>query len=213
MENPKLQERIDELEKENNRLRNHNKTLVEDLQKREAWISELSGMRQRSGWDRLFLVGANVVMSLTPERLILNRGTRDSVQDGLYAIVDNAIIGRIANANIFDSQLLLVTHPKSSIPAYIKSVDPDSQETRRILAKLDGLAGDRMRMNISKTETIHVGDPVHAQIQRGLDIPFLVGFVSNCIQNKEAPWLWEVLVKPATPLNDLREVHVLGLRE
>ncbi len=181
----------------------------------KAENERLKSIRSAPELAHLGLETAEVVIAPRPDYLVLNFRIRnpDALSKGLYAIADNAMVGRIVKTNPFDSEVRLVTHPESVIRAYIADSQPNSQTSKQIFGRLEGTAEATMRMVVNSPERIRVGAPVHAQRQPYLPIPFLIGRVSACQEYKESPELWEVLVEPATPLHELREVCVLRPKE
>jgi cell shape-determining protein MreC len=145
--------------------------------------------------------------------VVLNRGKHDRMQAGYFALCDNAIVGRIYRVDPFDSRLMLVTHPQSSVRAYITHMRSNGETPPRILGKLDGLGSGVMRMRVNSQEDIRPGDPVHAMIQEHLDVPFRIGTVVSCDTDRDEPTLTEAIVEPAAPLHALRELHVIVPKE
>lgn len=206
---PAFQAELERAQQENRELKNHLATLEAELAERAERIKTLSHIRQQSGWDRMTLVPADTVMSLGPGHLVINRGLRDGLQKGLYAIVDNAIVGRLVQVGTFESELMLITHPKCVMEALILWDRGDTQERQPIVGKLDGTGDGRMRMRINGRSDVRVGDPVHIRRHRFLDIPVIVGRISDYAEAKDEPLLLEVLVDPVTPLTNVQGVCVL----
>lgn len=206
---------VEELETTNQEQSNHIENLERMYADLKADYERLTLVRRNPGLNHLGLEAADVVMAPRPDYLVLNFRIRnpDALNKGLYAIVDNAMVGRIVKANPFDSELRLVTHPESVIRAYIADSQANSQTPKQIFGQLKGTVEGIMRMVVDSREPIRIGAPVHAQKQPYLPVPFLIGRVSGCDHHKESPVLWEVLVEPATPLQNLGQVCVLRPKE
>ena len=197
------------LQQENRELQNHLLTLRAELADLATRFDTLAGIPRQSGWERMARVSADAVMALSPGHLVINRGRRDGLQEGLYAIVDNAVVGRLVQVGSFESELLLTTHAKCSVSAFIQPQRTDTEDSRPILGKLDGTGDGRMRMRVRGRSEIRVGDPVHIGRQRFLEIPIIVGYVTEYRLDKDEPLMREVLVEPAASQESIRGVFVL----
>lgn len=206
---------VQELEEKTKAQSNHIENLERMYADLKADYERLTSVRRNPDLNHLGLEAADVVMAPRPDYLILNFRIQDpdALNKGLYAIVDNAVVGRIVKANPFDSELQLVTHPESVIRAYIADSQAKSQAAKQIFGRLEGTAEGTMRMVVNSQDRIRIGAPVHAQRQPYLPIPFVIGRVSGCDYHKESPVLWEVLVEPATPLHNLRLVDIFRPKE
>ena len=215
VEDPNLLAYVQELETQVQEQSIHIANLEAMCADLQANNERLTLVRRNPQLAHLGLKSADVVMASRPDYLVLNFRIKDpdALNKGLYAIADNAMVGRIVKANPFDSELRLVTHPESVIRAYIADSRAKSPASKQVFGRLEGTAEGTMRMVVDSREPIRVGAPVHAQKQPYLPIPFLIGRVSGCDNHKESPELWEVLVEPATPLHNLRRVDILRPKE
>jgi cell shape-determining protein MreC len=190
-------------------LENNIATLRAALAVERQHVAALSGLRQTFGLEDSDLVYASALVDVSPGQWIINRGSRDGVYEGLYALADEAAIGQIIQVGPHEATLLLATHPSSSIAAFLAPEVP--YEAGEAIGKLDGLGNGMMRMRIRRSfDDIKAGTPVHIRQQPGiLDIPFLIGRVSQVRIDQQDPVLYEVLVTPAARLDRVTGVSVV----
>jgi cell shape-determining protein MreC len=128
---------------------------------------------------------------------------------GLYILSDNAIIGSIRELSRYQAKGVLITDKSSHIPVYIRSAQT------KPMGVLSGLGNGQAKISKVKFhEKIKVGDPVHVQIQPGrLEVPIVVGRVSQCKQSVTEPLLWDILMEPASDLTSINRIEVIVARE
>ena len=185
-------------------LENQLATLKADLASVQALSEQLAGIRMQSGWERTALVHADAIMRWSPDLWVINRGHRDGLREGLFAISDNAVVGRLSETGRDEARLVLITHKESSIPTYIQPCDA--------VGKLDGLGNGQMRMRVRRSYDVQVGNTIHVSKLPGLvDVPLVVGRVVGVQRDDEYPTLWNVTVEPAASLQDIKGVSVVRL--
>ncbi|MFC1762440.1 rod shape-determining protein MreC [Planctomycetota bacterium] len=192
-------------------LENHRDNLMAELHTAQLQIERLSGLRSQLGLENIDLIYANALVSVIPGQLIINRGRQDGVIEGLYAIFDNAIIGRIVNVALHEATLLLITHPDSSIAV---SLMLKTQDTQGPVGKLDGLGNGKMPMiNVRRSVNVQVGDTVHVREQPGiLDTPLIIGRVAQVEIDQQHPTLSKVIVEPAAHMDRITWLSVVRLK-
>ncbi len=193
-ENLKLKQKVAELEKENNRLREEvlaSGRLHSLLQFRDknfpSSIPALVIGKDPSSWFK----------SIT-----LNRGERDGVRKGMAVIAPQGIIGQILKTSPNYSRVLLITD-------YNSAIDAITQRTRA-KAIVEGLGENQCQLKyLRRSEEVRVGDKV---ITSGLTGSFpkglMIGEIIKVEKSGDGVFQYAELV-PSVDLTKLEEVLII----
>jgi rod shape-determining protein MreC len=185
-----------------NRLANVTEWLKQERQKVEA----LSGLRNRTVWQGVKFVLADIITSTIDglhSELIINRGKEDGLAVGQYVLANESVIGTICKADGRTARVRLITDPASQIAVKIEGLNKD-----RIL---QGTGNNSAEVKLLPMKyRVEVDEVVYAQKKPGfLSTPIIVGTVAQCESNKDNPLLWDIAVKPACDIENLTEVSVI----
>jgi cell shape-determining protein MreC len=204
------------------KLQNHLANMMEWLNQERQKVEKLSGLRDRSVWEGVNLVLADVITASvggSHSRLIINRGVNDGLAKGQFVVGDFSIIGTISDVDSRTAQVKSITDPTSKIAVNIAKDFPSPthrkrrsrsnvQETPMIM---QGNGNNSAKVKLLPTKhKIEMGNVVYAQKKPGfLDAPMIVGKVARCRRDGENPLLWDITVKPACDIEKLNEVTII----
>lgn len=185
-----------------NRLANVNEWLKQERQK----VESLSGLRNRTVWQGVKFVLADIITSTIDglhSELIINRGKEEDLAVGQFVMADESIVGTICKVDTRTARVRLITDPASQIAVKIEGLNKD-----RIL---QGTGNDFAKVKLLPTKyRVEVDEVVYTQKKPGfLSTPVIVGTVAQCESNKDDPLLWDITVKPACDIANLTEVSVI----
>jgi len=188
------------------KLHNHLANVTEWLRQERQKVESLSGLRNRTIWQGVNFVLADIITSTIDglhSELIINRGSEDELAVGQFVMANESIVGTICKVDTRTARVLLITDPASQIAVKIEGLNKD-----RIL---QGTGDDSAKVKLLPTKyKIEVDEVVYAQKKPGyLSTPVIVGTVGQCESNKDNPLLWDITVKPASDIANLTEVSVI----
>jgi cell shape-determining protein MreC len=188
------------------KLHNHLANVTEWLKQERQKVEELSGLRNRTVWQGVKIVLADIITSTIDglhSEFIINRGEKDGLLTGQFVMANECIIGTIYKTGARTAMVRLISDPASQIAVKIESLDKD-----RIL---QGAGKDTAKVKLlPKKYKVDVDRVVYAQKKPGfLSTPVIVGTVVQCESNKDDPLLWDITVKPACDVANLTEVSVI----
>ncbi|MHC4705549.1 MAG: rod shape-determining protein MreC [Planctomycetota bacterium] len=188
------------------RLRNHLSNTAQWLHHERQKVETLSGLRDRTVWEGVSFVLADVITASIRgphNQLIINRGSSDGLAKGQFVLADYSVIGTVSKVNSRTAQVTLVTDVGSRVPIGIAESDTGTI--------MQGYGDNAAKVALLPTKhTVKVGDLIYAQKKPGfLDIPMVVGVVSDCQVDGENPLLWDIVVKPACRIDELKDVTVI----
>lgn len=193
-ENLSLKQKVAELERENNRLRE------------EVLASgRLQSLLQFHDKNFPSSITAQVVgkdPSSWFKSITLNRGEKDGVRKGMAVIASQGVVGQILKTSPNYSTVLLITD-------YNSAIDAITQRTRA-KAIVEGLGEDRCQLKyLRRSEEVMVGDKV---ITSGLAGSFpkglMIGEIRKVERSGEGVFQYAELV-PSVDLNKLEEVLII----
>ncbi len=199
-------EDYNELLREKIKLRNHADTLVALLEQERSEKEELSKVSLLHAWGPHGLVPARVIQALLgSDQIIINRGKHDKVVVGQFILADNAIVGSICALDRRQARGALITDKSSRIRVYIKSAQTNP------MGLLCGLGNGTAKIpQVPTRHKVATGDPIHVQTKPGLlEVPVIVGRVSQCLPDESEPLVWDITVEPASDLGSLNRIHVI----
>ena len=188
------------------KLHNHLANVTEWLKQERKKVESLSGLRNRTVWQGVKFVLADIITSTIDglhSELVINRGSQDGLAVGQYVLADESVIGTICKMDTRTAIVRLITNPVSQIAVKIEGLDKD-----RIL---QGTSNDSAKVKLLPTKyRVEVGVVVYAQKKPGfLSTPVIAGTVTQCESNKDNPLLWDITVKPACDIANLAEVSII----
>jgi rod shape-determining protein MreC len=188
------------------RLRNHLSNIMQSLHMEREKVEVLSGLRDRSVWEGVRFVLADVITACSRgphNQIIINRGKNDGVRKGNVVVGEYSVIGTVEECEVRTAKVRLVTDIKSMIPI---KVDDEDVET---IMKGNGNNSAKVLM-VARKYKIKIGDVVYAKKKPGfLEVPMVVGTVTKCKMDDDNPLLWDITVKPACEINRLKNVAVI----
>ena len=197
-----------QLEEENQMLRE----IVEELRKERIQLlesrSENKRLRSLIGFKQAFpepLLPAQVIgkdLDSWFRTLIIDRGTRDGMEQGMTVFSVKGIVGQIMESSRHFSRVLLITDRNSSVAAFVQRT--------RARGIVEGTGLNRCRLKyLHRSEDIKKGDKI---LSSGLDSLYpkgkLIGTVMK-VHKKETKLFQDVLVQPSVDFQRLEEVVVL----
>lgn len=192
----------DRYDKLHNRLANVTEWLLEERQK----VEKLSGLRDRTVWQGVNFVLADVITASVDGlhgELIVNRGAEDGLVKGQFVMSDDSIVGIVVEVGARTSRIRLITDPASKIAVKMEGLDAD----RIMLGCGDNFANVQL---VPKKLQVKIGEVVSAQKKPGfLSVPVIVGTVVQCRSSKDNPLLWDITVEPVCKMAELTEVAVI----
>ena len=188
------------------KLRNHLANNIQLLQQEHQKVKKLSGLYDRFAWKGANFVLADVIIAFIDEsrgEFIINRGKNDGLAKGQFVLNHFSIIGTVSDFDSRTARVQLVTDPKSKIAVEIAELN--------VGGIMQGNGNDSAKIQLLPTKyKIKIGNIVYARKNPGLlDIPMIVGTVSQCKRDDENPLLWDITVKPACDIGKLSSVAVI----
>lgn len=177
--------------------------------------AKLSGLLSVPDWKRMSFIIAHIVTDSDRAKteFIINRGRDDGLTKGQFVLGDKAIIGTISEVLATTAKTKLITAPTSRIPIKVIRLNGDKQ-----ISVADGMlqgAGDNTaKIPLIPVKTsIEIGDIVYARQQTGLDVPIVVGKVTQCKKDNKNPLLWDITVKPLCDIEKLTDVAIIASKK
>jgi cell shape-determining protein MreC len=169
--------------------------------------------RIRSGLPRFYggltvaeVTGAGTGLS---HELLINKGAVDGIRPGSYVMSpgQNSIIGVVRETSEQMTRVRLLTDANQSIEIRIRR-DGTEQDIGALMIG-NGKRGCTVSM-VERQKDVRAGDAVYAAARPGtLDIPMIIGEVSEVQPDEESPLLWKIAVQPAENAFTLKTVVVI----
>lgn len=189
------------------RYENHIANLEQSLEQANQKINQLSGLRNRFP----LLKGAKletadistVTISDTQAELIINRGTDEGLMSNQFVIANNSIIGTITEVSNRLARVKLFTDKSSNI-----AVKLGKSEVKRVMR---GIGNNSAKiLNLQTKHKVETGDRVFACKKPGLlDVPMIIGIVTQCKRDDQQPSVWDITVQPACDITKIDSVTVI----
>jgi rod shape-determining protein MreC len=188
------------------KLRNHLANNIQWLRQERQNNAKLSGLRSRSAWEGVGFVLADIIVDVTgvsQDEFIINRGRDDGLAQGQFVVNDHSVIGTIIDLDRRMARVRLLTHPKSK--AMVKIGDLNLQ------CVMQGTGDGSARIELVPREyRIEKGDIVYVQNKPAfLEVPMVVGTVTQCQTDQKNPLLWKIAVEPTSNVKDMKSVTVI----
>ncbi len=184
-------------------LKSHLANVTQQRDQEHQRVEQLAGLRQRPDWQRMSFVLADIITISdgTRSELTINRGQEDSLAVGQFVLADNSIIARVSAVSSRTAQVRLSTDTASKIPVTIAKLS-----VKRVM---QGSGGGTARILNLQIE-VKKGDEVLALKQPGfLDVPMIIGRVTECKRDEQNPMVWDVTVEPVCDIKALTTVAVI----
>ena len=198
---------IRRLETEKTQLENHLANLSAELAAEHVQVETLSAMRTRfPGLSGAKFINADVLIAgfkANDCRIMINRGQTDGIRKGQYVLADNSAVGIVQETWARTSLVKLITDKESSL-----AVEIDGSKAMRVMK---GTGKDYARIGmVPNSKRISKGATVYTYKNPGLlDVPIIVGKVSECKADDDNPLLWDITVKPVIKADELLSVTVV----
>jgi rod shape-determining protein MreC len=183
------------------RVLNHLANVTRQRDDAQLKFQKISKMRNRPAWKRAGFVQADVITVFVDKlrgELIINRGKEDGLEENLFVLADNSIIGTVSEVDNRSSWVRLFTDPASNIAVRIGKSDK----------LMKGCGSNQAGVKMLKSRP-DVGDEIMASKRPGfLDTPMIIGRVVRCEHNDQ-PLLWDITVEPVCNIQELESVHVI----
>ena len=188
------------------RLRNYLANNIQLLQQERQKVEKLSGLYDRFAWKGANFVLADVITAFidgSRGEFIINRGKNDGLAKGQFVLNHYSIIGTVSDLDSRTARVQLVTDPKSKIAVKIAELN--------VGGIMQGNGNNSAKIQLLPTKhKIKIGNIVYVRKKPGLlDIPMIVGTVSQCKRDDENPLLWDITVKSACDIGKLSSVAVV----
>lgn len=188
------------------KLRNYLANNLQLLRQEHQKVKKLSGLYDRLPWKGVNFVLADVITAFidgSRGEFIINRGENDGLAKGQFVLNHFSIIGTVYDFDSRTARVQLVTDPKSKIAVEVAELN--------VGGIMQGNGNDSAKIQLLPTKhKIKIGNIVYARKKPGLlDIPMIVGTVSQCKRDDENPLLWDITVKPACDIGKLSSVAVV----
>jgi len=191
--------------REYNQLRNHLANIIQQRNQAQKDIEKLSGLRIKPSWEQMNFVLADVitVSDGLQNELIINRGSDDNLAKGQFVLGDNSIIGTISSVSAHGAKVKLFTDPTSKIPIKVDQLD--------VVRIMQGAGGNSAKIKLLQiNHKVKKGDIVFADKKPGcLDVPMIIGKITQCKRDDKAPSLWDITVEPVCDVQRLNYVAVI----
>lgn len=183
-------------------LKSHLANVTQQRDQEHQRVEQLAGLRQRPDWQRMNFALADITLSdQLPNVLVINRGAEDGLAEEQFVLADNSIIGRISGVSSRTAQVRLFTDPASKIPVTIAKLN-----VKRVMQGSGGGTARILNLQIEFKK----GDEVLALKQPGfLDVPMIIGRVTQCKRAEQNPMVWDVTVEPVCDIKELKTVAVI----
>lgn len=173
---------LEEVIKENNRL----EKLLE-FKRKSIYSSQMANVigRDPSQWNAT---------------LIIDKGSRDGLRQGMPVIHSQGIVGKIAEVGLNKSKVILLTDPQFSVAAILEG----SREAALVTGTIQGVCRLRYlnpEAQITKGEKV-ITSKLSASFPEGL----LIGEVHEI---QEGSFSQEAVIKPAVSISQIEEVLVI----
>ncbi len=207
----------------------------------EEFNVELSGIRRR-GLDGGRLIPARIVSSdslpwresrlidrgtlagLGPDhavvsRLVLTSGEPDGVRDGMSILSAEVLVGEVVRANTHTANILLVSDREAQ-PRLVRIGRPSAGGFEALPAEfmMHGIGRGRMEIrgvsrNHIEQRAIRTGDVVLTSASDDrLPVAVMVGEIAEILPDDDNGVLYNLRVKPALDLDNLKRVYVVDAR-
>lgn len=187
-----------------NKLQNHLSNVIAQRDQLHQENQRLSGLRKRLPFEGADIVIADVIRaSIDSSRceLLINRGKTDGLRKDQFVLGNNSIIGRISEVGPGWAQVIVFTDPRSKTAVTIEGLKVDR------FMQGSGRSSASIRM---VKEKIKVESEVLVEKKGGfLNTPMIMGRVRECRRNADSGLLWDIIVRPACDLENLKDVAVI----
>jgi len=190
--------------REYNKLQNHLANLTAWLIEEHKKVEKLSKLRDRFALEGAGFVLADVITaSADGGELIINRGKEDGLVKGQFVLGDNSVIGTISEVGWRTARVRLVTSPDSKIAVTIAGLN--------VNRLMQGSSDNSAKIKLLQIKhKVKEGAAIYVCKKPGfLDVPVIVGVVTECKRDIENPSLWDITVKPVCDIEGLNSVAVI----
>ena len=203
-----------------------------EIEYQKRHIEELANIRSEFSFGRAILVRAHISgeeSSISRNNKIINRGSRDGLRPGLYALASSektlsevvgdspnyavwksAVAGKVIDVGIGSSTIQMINDPAFSEavivkPAYGRNVEFESEGIIYNNGK-----GEIKVKHVETSCPVAPGDPIFLKAsEKTMPIDVIIGYVAKCNYSPDNAVLWNIIVEPAIDLNDIKDVIIV----
>lgn len=186
---------------------NHKANLEQSLQQANQRITQLAGIRNRfpqlKGARLMPADIMTVTIGGTQAEIIINCGTDEKLASNQFVMADNSIIGTITEVSNRIARVKLFTDKSSNM-----AVKVGKSEVKRMM---QGIGNNSAKVPmLPVTYPVKAGDQVFACKKPGLlDVPMIIGTVTQCKRDDRQPSVWDITVQPACDITKIENVTVI----
>lgn len=199
-----------ELLEENERLSTENFMQRADVLKLKDLEAENQALRKllnspiRSETQKLFAEVVDVDGDPYLHRVIVNRGTKENVSEGMPVITDVGLVGQVMNVNYSFSRVLLLTDSNCAIPVI------NERTSVRAITKGNGSYDEIIVNNVPRSADIKIGDLL---LTSGIGGVYPKGYpvaeITYVGMSESQPFA-DIKAKPLVNLDKMKYVLVFG---
>ncbi len=194
--------------------------LREQLKKQKEQFIKLDKLNNSVVGENIAFIMGNIIHAAADSKyseLTIDCKTMTGLKKGQFVLArNNSLVGRITDISpqLGKAKVRLITNPDLKIKVKIDGLNQNLQ----MQGNGDGTAKIGM---VNREKKITVGQKVFAMEQQSfldspsddqpdiLDSPMLVGTVSKCKPDDNAPLLWDITVTPECEMEELYEVAII----
>ncbi len=201
-----------ELIEENEKLSTENYIQRADIMRLKSLELENDAMRkllnspQRESSRRLFAEVIDVDSNPYLKRVVVNRGKKSEVYEGMPVVSDTGLVGQVISVNYASSRVLLLTDPSCLVPVV------DTRSHLRAISTGSGSNDEILINNVPRSNDMRVGDLL---VTSGLGGVYPEGYpvaeVTSIGYSEESPFA-VVKAKPVVDLDRMRYVLMFWYR-
>jgi len=186
--------------------KNHIAFLKQTIKQQNQNFQKLFGLYNDPVWANVdFALAGVITATISGSRNELHIDCRKTtgLAKGLFVLADNSIVGTISDVSSHTAIVKLFTDTTSKIAVQIGDLE--------VPLMMHGTGNNTARiMLLPRKYPVKKGDQVFVRRQPGfLDAPMIIGQVVQCKRDNKEPLLWNITVKPACDMEQLKDVAVI----
>jgi rod shape-determining protein MreC len=201
------QEPIEDVpDRELSKYKNHIANLEQTIKQQNQNFQKLFGLYNNPVWANVDLALAGVItatISGSRNELHINCRKTTGLAKGLFILADNSIVGTISDVLSHTAIVKLFTDSTSKVAVQIGDLE--------VPLMMHGNGNNTAKvMLLPRKYKVKKGDRVFVCRKPGfIDAPMIIGQITECKRDSKEPLLWDITVKPACDVENLKEVYVI----
>lgn len=188
------------------RYKNHIANLEKTIKQQNQKFRKLFGLYNDPVWAHVDFAFAGVITAnIKGPRNDLHIDCRKTtgLAKGLFILADNSVVGTISDVSSHTAIVELFTDTTSKVAVQIGDL--------KVPLMMHGNGNNTAKvMLLQRKYKVKKGDHVFACRQPGfLDAPMIIGQITQCKRDSKEPLLWDITVKPACDVENIKEVAVI----